>query len=424
MIIPRISLLKDVLREGARPGRFLSVLALFGISYGFYRGIQDNYLADILKVTAFQRGIIEFFRETPGLLVVLILAGMYRFTESRIFKIGIGFMVAGLVGLLLSSLPSWDSPGSALPVVVIFMVVYSVGEHVIMPVRTTISLSYAVPGKEGAILGIVGSLGQIGHIAGFVVVTGFFALITRLGYTRTDVFPFRIVFAVSTALMLAALFTVLAMEEAQTKVKRRRFYFARKFTKFYMLEVFYGARKQIFITFAPFVLIRYYGAPTSIISLLLGICAVFGTILSPLVGRLIDRLGYKFIMVTDTLLLVGVCILYGFAHRIFPMNIAFWVVCVNYVLDSIISMASMATNVYVRSIASSQEEITATLSTGVSVNHVISILIALLGGYIWDAVGIEALFTLSAALGIINSIYAATIKTIKKDEMYRLPAAQ
>jgi MFS family permease len=416
---PRISLLNGIFREGVKPARFLSVLALFGISYGFYRGIQDNYLADVLKVSASQRGIIEALRETPGLLVVLILAGMYRFTETRVFKIGIGFMVAGLAGLLVCAMPDWDPPARGLFLVVIFMVVFSAGEHVIMPVRTTISLNLAAEGKGGAVLGITGALGHIGNIAGFVVVTGFFAIVTRMGFSRFDILPFRIVFAVSLVLMLAALFTVLALQETEAKVKRR-FYFARKFTKYYMLEVFYGARKQIFITFAPFVLIRYYGAPTSIISLLLGICAVFGTIFSPFVGRLIDKLGYKFVMVTDTLLLVAVCVLYGFAHRIFPRNIAFWVVCVNYVLDSIISMASMASNVYVQSVASSQEEVTATLSTGVSVNHVISILIALLGGYIWDAVGIEALFSLSAVLGIINSIYAATIK---KNEAYRPAAA-
>jgi MFS family permease len=406
----RIPLLTGVFRTGVKPARFLCVLALFGISYGFYRGIQDNYLADILGISASVRGIVEAFRETPGLLVVLILAGMYRFTETRVFKIGIGFMVAGLTGLLACAMPDWAPAGRALFPVVIFMVVFSVGEHVIMPVRTTISLNMAAEGKGGAVLGITGALGHIGNIAGFVVVTAFFAVVTRLGFTRFDILPFRIVFAVSLALMLAALFTVLAMEESAAKVKRRRFYFARKFTKYYMLEVFYGARKQIFITFAPFVLIRYYGAPTSIISLLLGICAVFGTIFSPFMGRLIDRLGYKFIMVADTLLLVVVCILYGFAHRFFPPGVAFWVVCVNYVLDSVISMASMASNVYVQSIASSQEEVTATLSTGVSVNHVISIFIALLGGRIWDLMGIEVLFSLSAVLGIINSIYAATIK--------------
>jgi predicted MFS family arabinose efflux permease len=78
-------------------------------------------------------------------------------------------------------------------------------------------------------------------------------------------------------------------------------------------------------------------------------------------------------------------------------------------------MASMASNVYVQRIASSQEEITATLSTGISVNHLISICIALIGGWIWKITGIEVLFSISAFMGILNSIYAATIK---KSEEY------
>ncbi|MDR2259103.1 MAG: MFS transporter, partial [Treponema sp.] len=202
----------------------------------------------------------------------------------------------------------------------------------------------------------------------------------------------------------------LALGESRLKPQRRRFYVSKKFFKYYMLEVFYGARKQIFLTFAPYVLILQYGANTSVISLLLAICAAFGIVFSPLIGKLIDRVGYKFIMVTDTLLLMAVCFFYGFAHRIFSPGVAFMVVCVNYVLDSIISLASMASNMYVQDIAASQEEITATLSTGVSVNHMISILIALLGGWIWKAVGIEVLFSLSAFLGLLNTLYAATIK--------------
>ncbi|MCL2130610.1 MAG: MFS transporter, partial [Treponema sp.] len=130
----------------------------------------------------------------------------------------------------------------------------------------------------------------------------------------------------------------------------------------------------------------------------------------------IDKIGYKVVMVSDTLILIVVCLLYGFSHRIFPKEIAFMVVCVNFVLDSIISIASMASNVYVQRIASNQEEITSTISTGISVNHMISILIALLGGWIWKQTGIEVLFTLSAILGILNSIYAATIK---KNEEYQ-----
>jgi hypothetical protein len=91
------------------------------------------------------------------------------------------------------------------------------------------------------------------------------------------------------------------------------------------------------------------------------------------------------------------------------MHIAFYVVMVNFVLDSIISLASMASNVYVMDLSDNREELTATLTTGISVNHFISVLIALLGGFIWKVVGIEVLFTISAILGVVNSIFAATI---------------
>jgi MFS family permease len=311
-------------------------------------------------------------------------------------------MMAGLTGLLLS--------GTGKVIVVVFMVLYSLGEHIIMPVKTTITLDLTRKDKSGSALGITGAIGQAGSITGFILVMALFFLFSKLGFERRDSAQFKIVFAAAVALMLAATLVALALRENTLRGNRRRFYFAKKFSTYYMLEVFYGARKQIFITFAPYVLILQYGANASLISLLLAICAGCGIVCSPFVGKLIDKLGFKFIMVTDTLILVLVCLLYGFAHRIFPMHIAFIVVCVNYVLDSIISTASMATNVYVQSIASSQEEITATLSTGVSVNHVISILIALLGGAIWDAVGIETLFTLSAILGLLNSLYAAMIK--------------
>jgi MFS family permease len=397
--------LKEIYRPDAKAGRFLSVLAFSGVAYGLYRGIQDNYLAEIAGISAFERGIVEFFREIPGLLVVLILAGMYRFSESRIFKIGTAIMTAGIAGLLLC--------GTGKFAVVLFMVVFSAGEHIILPVRTTISLDLARKNQGGASLGISTALSQGGNIAGFLLVTGAFFIFSRLGFERKDPDQFRMIFAAAAALMAGGTLTALALKESNLRVRRRRFYFAQKFVKYYMLEVFYGARKQIFLTFAPYVLILHYGADTSVIAMLLAVCALFSAILSPFMGRLIDRVGYKFIMVTDTLILIAVCILYGFAHRIFPARIAYRVVCVNFVLDAVISLASMATNVYVQDISASQEELTATLSTGISVNHVISILIALLGGLIWNLVGIEVLFSLSAFLGLLNTLYAATIKPPK-----------
>ncbi|MDR0320501.1 MAG: MFS transporter [Treponema sp.] len=397
----------NIYRSDIKVGRFLSVLVLFGISYGLYRGVQDNYLAEIIHITPFERGIVEFFREMPGLLLILILALMYRFADSKIFKIGVAIMAGGLTGLLLTS----TSPLLMTKIfVVIFMVLFSTGEHIIMPVRTTIAMDLAKHEKAGASLGIANSISQLGNITGFLFVTVIFLILGKMGFNRTDIFGYRIVFAMAAALITTAALVASALKETTLKSERRRFYFAKKFRKFYMLEIFYGARKQIFLTFAPYVLILQYGADPSIMSALYAVCACFGMIFSPLIGRIIDKLGYKVVMVADTLILIVVCLLYGFAHRLFPIEIAFIVVCVNFVLDSIISIASMASNIYVKSVASNQEEVTATLSTGISVNHIISIFIALMGGWIWKVTGIETLFTLSAALGLINSIYAMTIK--------------
>ena len=178
--------------------------------------------------------------------------------------------------------------------------------------------------------------------------------------------------------------------------------------------MFYGARKQVFFTFGPYVLILFYGANAATISLLFAISAIACFVASPLVGKLIDKIGYKIVMVADTLILVIVCFFYGFAHHLFPKDIAFIVCCVNYILDSMISLASMATNLYVKDLSDNDEEVKATISTGVSINHLITIFIALFGGWIWQSLGMELLFIISAVLGLCNSAYAATIK-MRKD---------
>ncbi|MBC8452606.1 MAG: hypothetical protein H8D65_01980 [Spirochaetes bacterium] len=73
----------------------------------------------------------------------------------------------------------------------------------------------------------------------------------------------------------------------------------------------------------------------------------------------------------------------------------------------------MAASVYVKDLSDNREEMTATLTTGISLDHAISIFIALAGGFIWEHVGIEMLFILAAIMSAMNSLIALTIKTTK-----------
>lgn len=378
---------------------FLSIL-MMSIGFGLQKGIIDNYLAEIVGMGEMDRGVTEFFRELPGFMLIFILALFYRFSAEKMYKLGGIIMVVGM-GLL-----AFVPPYKVLVIFSIFL--YSTGEHIQLGMKNTLSLEYSKPGLGGQALGYQNAIYQAGNLAGyFIVIIAFWLFANKSAYQ-----PFFI--AATNFMVFALIYAMQLSGKSETDKTKSRFYFRKKFTKYYMLEVFYGARKQVFFTFGPYVLILFYGANASVISLLFAVSAISCFILSPVVGKLVDKIGYKPVMIGDTLILVIVCFFYGFAHHIFPKNIAFIVCCVNYVLDSVISLASMASNVYVQDISDSKEEMRATISTGISVNHAITIFIALFGGWIWHKLGIETLFIVSAVLGLCNSAYAATIKVVKK----------
>ena len=382
---------------------FLSIIT-FGLAYGLYKGVIDNYLAEIVGMSGFDKGVSEFFRELPGLLLVFILAALYTFSAERIYKLGALFMLTGMAAQAL--VPA----GRVLVILCIF--IYSLGDHMQLGMRNTLSLQYSHEGRGGEALGLQNAAQQIGTLAGYLIIIATFI------FVRVSPGLYRAVFAVSAAIIgLGFVSSLRVRGSSAPDASKRRFYFRKKYAKYYMLEVFYGARKQVFFTFGPYVLVLFYGANAMTISALFAVSSVCGFFASPLVGKIIDRVGYKTVMIADTLILVIVCFFYGFAHHIFPMHIAFIVCCLNYILDSIISLASMASNVYVQDISDSADEVRATISTGVSVNHLITIFIALFGGWIWKTLGIETLFILSAVLGLCNSAYAATIRTGAKKQI-------
>ncbi len=335
-------------KEGSAFRLFFVSLLLSGLGYGIYKGILDNNLAEIVAMSEFDRGVTEFFRELPGLMLVFILAAFYTFSAEKLYKIGAVIMLLGMG--LISLVPATRV------LVTLSIFVYSLGEHIQLGTQNTLTLEYSKEGKGGTALGYQSAVYQIGTLFGFLVIMICFAWFFK---DR----PYKAFLLVSTALFALGLLVSLRLpDKSEFNKNSSRFYFKKKFRKYYMLEIFYGARKQVFFTFGPYVLILFYGADAARISMLFAISAVSCYFLAPVVGRIIDRFGYKTVMIADTLILMQ-----------------------------------------------------KTISTGVSVNHMITIFIALFGGLIWQKLGIETLFVLSAVLGLCNSAYAATIRPREKE---------
>lgn len=401
------AIVREVCRTGSGAGVFFVGILIWGIGLGSFNAIFNNFVVEEYRVTGFDRGVLEFVREIPGVLLVAILAALSRFSDWRVLRIGT--IVSICAALLLLFRVPWT-------LVVVLIAFWSLGEHVVMPARQSLALMLAKDGKGGESLGFMTSMINFGTVIGSLIVAAVFFVGLKLLPGVAHRALYDTVFVIVMILMgLSVLFSMRRAEPGETMKRRPKFHFRAKYSKFYVLELFYGARKQVFFTFGPFVLIAVYGMQTKEVALLFALSALLTALWGGrLIGRLVDRWGYRNVMIWDTVILAFVCLLYGFAKDVFPPRLALVVVCVNYVLDAILSNCSIATNLYARTLSDSQEELSATLSSGISINHVITIFVALAGGWVFDAFGPGVLFVVAALLALANSAFALTVPRPRK----------
>ena len=398
----KLKAFSSVCRPGSGATEFFTSILVWGVGMGCFQATFNNFLVEYYSIGGFDRGVLEFMREIPGVCLVGLLALLHRCTDWKVLRIGtlVSLLAAGL---LLVPVP-WMGA-------VVFITIWALGEHLVMPVRQSLALSIAKEGKSGESLGIVTSAINAGTVAGSLIVAAIFYVGTQALDVASQRILYDVVWVLVMLLLGASVFVSVGVKEPGLQGRARpSFYFHRKYSKFYALELFYGARKQVFFTFGPFVLIKLYGMATKDIALLFGISAFLTALWGGrLIGRLTDRWGYRNVMIWDTVVLFFVCILYGYAGDWFSPRVALAVVCVNYIVDAIISNASIATNLYARTLSDSQEELTATLSSGISINHVVTVFYALFGGWVFDRFGAGALFAIAAVMSLANSAFALTV---------------
>ena len=64
------------------------------------------------------------------------------------------------------------------------------------------------------------------------------------------------------------------------------FKFHREYRLYYWLSILFGTGKQIFLTFAPWVLVTVFKQPTAILATLLTIAGIFrGNLFQPILGK-------------------------------------------------------------------------------------------------------------------------------------------
>jgi predicted MFS family arabinose efflux permease len=381
---------------------FLLVVAALGATSGMFETSFNNFLSDTFRLAAETRGKLEFPREFPGFLVAILGGALFFLSETRLGIICAGATAAGLLGLA--------ALGSDYGRVVVFMLVWSAGAHMMMPVNSTISLSLAPPERRAAMLGRIGATGMGATIAG--------AGLVWVGMEYLHL-PYRTIFALAACTaLLAALFVSRMSPLPGRSGARPKLVLKRRYSLYYLLNVFSGARKQVFVTFGPWVLVKVFHEPAPTIAKIWVIASAVGIFFQPQLGRLIDRLGERTILTADALLMICVCLGYGFARQL-PLAHPVRLVYVCYALDQILFACSMARATYLDKIAESEDDIHASLSVGVSIDHAVSMSIPTLGGMLWQKYGFPYVFLSAAAIALANLVAASFVRR----RPHRPPAA-
>jgi hypothetical protein len=372
---------------------FIAGLMCYGMSMGLFETSFNNFLSDTYNMDAQTRGRLEFPRELPGFLVAAVAGALFFFSEIRVAAIALFLMAVGQIGIAL-----W---GHQYGLMLAGMIVWSAGMHLQMPITRAIGLTLA---KEGG--GTM--LGRLSGIQTGAMIIGSGLLWMGLGNTSWAYMP---VFLLASAACIAGAVLYCFMRPVEGQAgERPKFIFRRRYWLFYVLNILFGARKQVFITFGPWVLIKVFGEPVSTIAMLNVVAAFLGMIFSPQLGRLIDRIGERAVLMGDAVLLVGVCLGYGFADQLGLGRFAIDLICASFVLDQVLFNVGIARATYMRKIAEKKEDVTATFSLGVTIDHAVSMSIPTLGGMVWVVYGYQYVFLGAACIAGLNLIATSLIR--------------
>lgn len=372
---------------------FLLVGFMSGIASGINTSVFNNFLNDAYKLTATGRGIVEIPRELPGLLVVLVLASLAFLGDVKIATIGMICSSVGMIGLGLLS-PTF-------PLMIVFMMILSMGMHIFMPIASSVGMDLSKPEEYGVRLGRYNAFFLVATIIGFGIVW--------VGFKNFH-FNYTVAFIIAAVFYLFAGIILTLMKKSVPHHTKFKLVFRKKYTLYYILCIVNGARKQIFLTFAPWVLIKNFHLDAPVFAILGVIIALISIFTRTVIGKAIDSKGERFILSLEAIVLFVICIGYAYAADYFSASIALIIIVVCYILDNSMSTVEMARSTYLRKIAVIPSDVTHTLATGTSLDHIVSMSIPVLGGMLWVAYGYKYVFLVAAVVALTNLFLSLRIK--------------
>ena len=350
----------------------------------------NNFAVERAGFGGLEVGLVQSVREIPGFLSLLVVYVLLVLPEHRVVALSIAALGlgVGITGLFPSF---WGLAATTL--------VMSFGFHYYETLNMSLTLQYFDRSQAPLVFGRLRSVTGISNI-----VVGLTVLLASRFMDYVGIY------AILGGVVAAAGLWALTQDpsHAGLPVQRKKMILRRKYSLFYVLTFLAGARRQVFLAFAIFLLVKKFGLGLTEITALFILNNLINVFANPLIGRAINRFGERTLLTLEYSIVCAVFLVYAFSDS------KLLVACL-YVLDQLVINFAMCVNTYFQKIGE-PEDISPTMAVGFTINHIAAVVIPVIGGalWLWDA---RLVFVGGAALSLCSLVAAQFIRTPRRTEV-------
>jgi predicted MFS family arabinose efflux permease len=345
----------------ARKPEYLLILLAVASSLAFcvWQALLNNFAVEQAAFTGREIGILQSLREIPGFLAFTTVFILLVLREQSLAVLAIALLGGGvaLTGFLPSEYGLYFTT-----------VLMSIGFHYFYTVQQSLTLQWIETEKAPEVMGKLSSAASIAALVAFAAI---WIGMEYLGFGYKALYLAAGGAALLLVLVAAVSFPVFPNKVAQRKhlLMRRRYWL------YYALTFMSGARRQIFVVFAGFLMVEKFGFSAVNIAILFLINHLINAWAAPKIGRLISRFGERSALTLEYAGLVLIFTAYAFVE---------WapVAVILYILDHLLFAMAIAIKSYFQKIAD-PADIASTAGVSFTINHVAAVVIPVVFGMVW-----------------------------------------
>ena len=354
------------------------------LAFSVWAALLNNYAVEMASFSGAQIGLLQSIREIPGFLaftavLVLLLVREQPFAMFSLALLGAGVAMTGFfpsaLGLYLTTF------------------LMSVGFHYFETLKQSLSLQWLSKEQAPAVLG---QLISVGALTSLCVYAALWLLLEIVQLDYLWVYVIAGASAMGLAFYMQLAFPIFTATTPQHKhlILRRRYWL------FYALTFMSGARRQIFMVFASFLMVQKFGYSAADIALLYLVNHLVSWLSASRIGAWIGRVGERRALTFEYIGLIVLFIAYAVVRDS-------QVAAVLYVIDHLLFAMAIAIKTYFQKIAD-PADIAGTVSVSFSINHIAAVVIPALFGLLWLR-SPAAVFLLGAAMAAISLLLAQLV---------------